>query len=328
MTESSEQHQLPEDLSSFENIDPYEVLGLDSNNASSITSSEIKKAYRLRALKCHPDKAKTDEERAKFHTEFQTVALAYSVLGDETRRRRYDNGGSMEEAMRDDGLNGEDGTSMREFFEDLWKSHITTDIIEKDKEVYRNGGEERADILKYYVEGKGNMEVVMENVLHSLEDDEPRFRKVIEEAIDNGEVKSYKAFTAKVSAKTKAARAKAAQREAEEAAQLSKELGLDDAKKRGKKGKGKDESDEDSLRALIQSRGQKRMSSLLDNLESKYGGKSNKDSSKSKKKQKVEDAEPTEDEFTRIQAEMEERRRSNKKSSKIKSKLGTKRGRN
>lgn len=325
MTEQSE--QLPEDLSSFEDMDPYKVLGLDPDQAKTITAAQIKKAYKLRALKCHPDKAKTDSERAQFHTEFQTVALAYSVLGADSRRARYDASGSMEDAMRD--TLDEEATTMREFFEELWKSEITVEMLEHDRQVYRGGGEERADVLKYYKEGKGRMSVVMENVLHTTEEDEERIRGMIEEAIEAGEVKMYAAFKKKETAQEKAQRAKAAAKEAKEAEELSRELGLDKLKKKSKKG----ESDEDSLRALIQSRGQKRMTSLLDNLEAKYGAKDDK-----KKRKKTAAAaasadpalenEPTEDEFLRIQAEMEEARRSNKKAAKIKGSKGNRSGRN
>lgn len=339
MTETTE--QLPEDLSSYESLDLYEVLALDPDNARDITSGQIKKAYRLKALKCHPDKAKTDAERAEFHIAFQTVALAYSVLGDEGRRKRYDANGSVEDALRD-GPDGEDAASMREFFADLWKSgSITVELIEKDKQVYRSSGEERADVLKYYKQGKGKMDVVMESVLHTTSnpddntdenglDDEARIRKIIEEAIETGEVKLYAAFKKKESGKEKARRGKAAQKEAEEAEELGKKLGLDKLHKKKSVIKGGAESDEDALRALIQSRGQKRMSSLIDNLETKYGASSKGGSSKKRRKaSEVLDPEaeaasgPTEDEFIRIQAEMEENRRTNKKSSKIKAKTRT-----
>lgn len=320
MTEQSE--QLPEDLSSFEDMDPYKVLGLDPDQAKTITAAQIKKAYKLRALKCHPDKAKTDAERGQFHTEFQEVALAYSVLGVDNRRARYDASGSMEDAMRD--TLDDEATTMREFFEDLWKSDITVEMLENDKQVYRGGGEERADVLKYYKEGKGKMSVVMENVLHTTEEDEDRIRAMIEEAIEAGEVKLYAAFKKKETAQEKEKRAKAAAKEALEAEELSRELGLDKLKK--KKGK-KGESDEDSLRALIQSRGQKRMTSLLDNLEAKYGAKDDKKKRKKGAEPAVEN-EPTEDEFLRIQAEMEETRRSNKKAAKIKGSKGNRSGRN
>jgi curved DNA-binding protein CbpA len=55
------------------------------------SAEEIKKAYRLAALRLHPDKhaGKSDEEKEKMGKEFQKVGFAYAVLGDEKKRKRY-----------------------------------------------------------------------------------------------------------------------------------------------------------------------------------------------------------------------------------------------
>ncbi|MFB6305634.1 MAG: molecular chaperone DnaJ [Flavobacteriales bacterium] len=63
--------------------DYYEILGV-SKNAS---QSEIKKAYRKIALKNHPDKNPNDKEAEK---KFKEAAEAYDVLGDEEKRKKYD----------------------------------------------------------------------------------------------------------------------------------------------------------------------------------------------------------------------------------------------
>lgn len=60
----------------------YEVLGVPEN----ATEDDIKKAYRKMALKYHPDKNKSPEAEAKF----KSVSEAYEVLGDKTRRDKYD----------------------------------------------------------------------------------------------------------------------------------------------------------------------------------------------------------------------------------------------
>ena len=62
--------------------DYYEVLGL-SKDAS---SSEIKKAYRKRALKYHPDK-NPDDNTAE--DKFKEAAEAYEVLSDDNKRERF-----------------------------------------------------------------------------------------------------------------------------------------------------------------------------------------------------------------------------------------------
>lgn len=63
--------------------DLYELLGI----ARSASQSEIKKAYRQKAKKYHPDLNQGDDE-AQDH--FKKVNLAYEVLSDENKRSQYD----------------------------------------------------------------------------------------------------------------------------------------------------------------------------------------------------------------------------------------------
>ncbi len=60
--------------------DYYETLGVDQD----ASQEEIKKAYRKKAHKYHPDKENGDEEK------FKKVNKAYQVLGDEEKRKQYD----------------------------------------------------------------------------------------------------------------------------------------------------------------------------------------------------------------------------------------------
>jgi DnaJ-class molecular chaperone len=64
--------------------DYYEVLGVKEG----ASQGEIKKAYRKLALKLHPDKNPGDK---KAEEKFKSVSEAYYALGDEKRRKEYDN---------------------------------------------------------------------------------------------------------------------------------------------------------------------------------------------------------------------------------------------
>jgi curved DNA-binding protein CbpA len=72
--------------------DYYSIL--DVPRGASI--DEIKKAYRKKALECHPDRNPGDP---KAEAQFKRVSEAYEVLSDENRRRIYDQYG-------EDGLKG------------------------------------------------------------------------------------------------------------------------------------------------------------------------------------------------------------------------------
>ena len=66
--------------------DHYAALGVQST----ADASDIRKAYKKRALQTHPDKGGDEEE-------FKRVGAAYAVLSDEAKRTEYDE-------MRTDGL--------------------------------------------------------------------------------------------------------------------------------------------------------------------------------------------------------------------------------
>ena len=72
--------------------DFYSILGV-SKDAS---QEEIKKQYKKLALKWHPDKNKDNPEAEQ---KFKDIAEAYAVLGDEAKRRNYDQFGDAEPPM-------------------------------------------------------------------------------------------------------------------------------------------------------------------------------------------------------------------------------------
>ncbi|XP_061900777.1 dnaJ homolog subfamily C member 5-like isoform X1 [Entelurus aequoreus] len=66
----------------------YKVLGLEKG----ASAEDIKKAYRKLALKYHPDKCPDNPEAAE---KFKEINNANSILNDETKRKIYDEYGSM-----------------------------------------------------------------------------------------------------------------------------------------------------------------------------------------------------------------------------------------
>ncbi|GAB0088131.1 dnaJ homolog subfamily C member 17 [Sergentomyia squamirostris] len=71
------------DIKKFANMDLYGMLGVDI----SATAIEIRKAYRKKALDCHPDKNPDNPRAAEL---FQELAKALEILSDESARSAYD----------------------------------------------------------------------------------------------------------------------------------------------------------------------------------------------------------------------------------------------
>lgn len=69
--------------------DLYKILEVDR----SATADQIKKAYRELAMKYHPDRNPGD---AVAEEKFKKISAAYSVLGDESKRKQYDMYGSTD----------------------------------------------------------------------------------------------------------------------------------------------------------------------------------------------------------------------------------------
>ena len=65
--------------------DPYKILGV----AKTASDEEIRKAYRALAKKYHPD-LNTDNKKAE--ERFKEVSLAYDILGDPEKRKKFDAG--------------------------------------------------------------------------------------------------------------------------------------------------------------------------------------------------------------------------------------------
>merc|ERR1719273_1297323 len=211
----------------------------------------------------HPDRV-GETERESCTRKFQCVGAVYAVLSDQERRGLYDETGEVEDEM--DPLQDKDKD-----WEEYWRIHfpkISVQDIEKFEEEYRESEEEREDLKKAYIEAEGDMGQILDTVMCAREEDEERFRNMINEMIKNKEVKKFKAFS-KVSKAEKENRKREREKEAREAEEAAQELGLG--------------SGEDSLRSLILARQSNRASaaeSFLDGLAEKYSKKS----SKSKKK--------------------------------------------
>ena len=81
-------------------INYYEILGV----AIDATEGQVKQAYRLNAIKYHPDKNPASKDI------FTNVAEAYEILSDPKKRRVYDSKGyqASKESVQQNGQGDQD----------------------------------------------------------------------------------------------------------------------------------------------------------------------------------------------------------------------------
>lgn len=241
------------------------------------------------------DKAQPDAKDTA-HTKFQQLAFAYAILSDGRRRKRYDVTGNTSESLdlENDDFNWTD------FFRAQWADTVTSTTIGSFKDKYQGSDEERRDVLVSYTKSQGKLstvfsQVMLSNPLH----DEDRLRGYIDQAIENGEVEAYDAYTNETQ-KQRDQRQARARRDGKEAEEHAKKLGKYDSifgdgvgisKKKGSK-----KDDGPDLAELIQQRQNGRAETFLDDLEAKYAApKKGTAKGPSGKKRKIE--EPPEELF-------------------------------
>lgn len=280
-------------------INPYEVLAIDKT----ATESEITKAYRKAALKHHPGRSVTvnsqlyshvvadkapEHLKSEAHTTFQSIAFAYAVLSDPTRRKRYDETGSTSESIVD-----AEGFNWSDYFKEQYVNVVSKDAIAEFSRKYKHSDEEKDDVLAAYEKVEGSMPGLYSIVMLSEPvDDEDRFRAIIDEAIKKGDVEAYPNYVNET-AKQRKRRIELSVREGKEAMAYAEKLGVAE-QLFGKNGESKGE---DALMAMIQKKQRGGPSDFLAQLEAKYAPKPKASKSKKRAPPEQDADEPSEEAF-------------------------------
>lgn len=102
-------------------MDYYAVLGVRDD----ASQEEIKRAFRERALECHPDRVDPEEEAAA-KEEFMRVRTAFELLSDPEKRAAYD---ASDDTARVAGTTGRNGHARRRSYKKAWRANQDADEI-------------------------------------------------------------------------------------------------------------------------------------------------------------------------------------------------------
>lgn len=241
----------------FGKKDLYEVFDIPKD----ASEKEIRQAYRRLSLKVHPDRV-AEDEKAEATEKFKVVSAVHSILSIKSKRELYDKTGSVE---NDDDL---DLDNWRQYWQSIFKEVTEQDIIDYEKK-YKGSQEEYNDLKRAYVGHKGDMNRILEHVLFSNPDDEPRLEKIIKKWIEDEEVPAFEKFL-----NEPASRKDARKRKYEKEAKLAAK----ESKKRKSTASNESTGEEDLFKA-IQSRQSSRaaqQNNFLDKLAEKYSTKPTK----------------------------------------------------
>jgi len=157
----------------------YDILAVES----SATPKEIQRAYRMLALRVHPDKNPGDANAIK---NFQQLLAAYNILKDPAKRRRYDETGCEEEET-------DDFRAAYEAYKVLFPRVTPTDIQAFEAR-YKGSAEELDDLVDFYNSNNGNVSKLFECVLLAEPDDCNRFIDLFHQLIKDGRIKTTPSF--------------------------------------------------------------------------------------------------------------------------------------
>lgn len=254
--------------------DLYAALGVPRD----ASQAAIKKAYHKLALQLHPDKQATRSagsdagiSREEATRNFQTLQRVFGVLGDESRRKLYDETGCVDDA-EGGAAGGKDFDDLYAYYREFYRE-VTDEDVEAFERKYRGSAEEEADLLRYYASFEGDMGKVFAYVMCSRSDlDAHRFMDAIRAAVERGAAPRHARFDAW-----------AARTESKPRPKADKVLG-------GGKRSSASSSGMGSLVAQIRAKGSPagaggRMDDLIASLEAKYakGGKKKKGGAKTLK---------------------------------------------
>lgn len=145
----------------------------------------VKKAYHRLSLLVHPDRVE-ESKKVEATEKFKVLGRINFILQDPDKRKIYDDSGDFDEE-------NDTAFDWMQYWRSMFKK-ITTEDITRYKQEYIGSETELRDIKKAYVNGKGDMDYILEMVAFSSCEDEPRIIDIVKKLVVEGEVEEYEKF--------------------------------------------------------------------------------------------------------------------------------------
>ena len=148
-------------MDKVKNMDLYLLLGIEPE----ADETTIKKAYRKKALTCHPDKNPDNPKAAEL---FHQLSEALSVLTDENARKAYDNV-----------LKAKKANELRNRKLDAKRKKMKDELEAREKAAF----EEKADDVLAGEKLKAEIERLQKEGQRQLEEEQERLKQMLREEI-------------------------------------------------------------------------------------------------------------------------------------------------
>ena len=165
-------------MSKIKDLDLYLLLEISPE----ATEKEIKKAYRKKSLKCHPDKNPDDPNAA---TTFHQLSEALAILTDETARKAYDN--VLKARKANELRNRQLDEKRRKLKDSLEAREVQAANEERSKQFSKKTEEEKlaAEIERVMKEGRRELEEEQERIRILIEKEKEESKSNTQSANSN-----------------------------------------------------------------------------------------------------------------------------------------------
>lgn len=148
----------------------------------------VKKAYYKLSLKVHPDKV-DENEKEEASKKFQVLSRAFYILSDKEKQAVYDETGSVGE----DDAEISDKGDWTAYFRTMFPK-VTVKDLDAHMEKYIGSEEEKTELRDLYLKHKGDLNSISECMMYYNFENEPRYKEMINDMIENEEIPPFDAF--------------------------------------------------------------------------------------------------------------------------------------